>query len=56
MTDSRVHASISRGWYGWSCKVTRSSPTCSVSCASAITRSAFSTAGVRNVPKTSSCP
>ncbi|GAA3417830.1 hypothetical protein GCM10018952_51190 [Streptosporangium vulgare] len=55
-TDSSVHVSRNRAWYGWSCTVTRSRPAWSESRASATTLSAWSALGVRKVPNSSSCP
>ena len=51
ITDSSVQVSRNLAWYGWSCTVTRSRPTCSLSTASSTTRCGAAASGVRNVPK-----
>ena len=55
-TDSSVQASRKRRWYGWSWKVTRSSPAASASRASSTTAFARSASGVTKTPNWSSCP
>ena len=48
--DSSVQASSSRGWYGWSWNVTRSSPTWSARTASSTTVSGCADEGVMKTP------
>ena len=53
---SSVQVSRKRGWYGWSWKVTRSSPTLSADRAAATTRAGSAANGVRKAPKRRSWP
>ena len=54
ITDSSVHVSRNRAWYGWSWKVTRSSPLTSASSASCTTASACSAIGGTKTPNCNS--
>ena len=54
ITDSRVHASRWRAWYGWSCTVTRSSPLTSATAASSSTWCAAAASGDGKSPNSSS--
>jgi hypothetical protein len=55
-TDSSVQASRWSPWYGWSCTLTRSRPSSSVSSASRTASPALSAAGGMNVPNSRSWP